>query len=605
MGELVGTENNDFSYSGGGVALNHDGDCMGVGYTQRAYCAGSEYEGTGQMWNEDPDMLGKIQERHPGRDPLPQDEPVKSHDIDRPARSSSKKRARDSRGTASLLALERRSGGKAGKEFKEAGKDPRKAREQLSKRSQKFDCATGDGKGVVRVFCWKPPIAPPPSPPLPPPSPPTPPSPPSPSPLAPSATQWTFTGTWSPSYELATAGTGNELGTCTEGSGPDHERCQTVLPATTSPGSSDDAPEFSITGSTNNVATGKLTILGGKTSAWSSIRFEGAKVLSVDISPGFDNSDPLLPKLIKEEAWTWLETGTATGDCADDNSCDHFSTVTIDDAHVAATGTANSETMDTVPWVITVTVEEGNKKNVNAHFGLEHAPPSPPPAPESPSPPPHPASPPGPPSPPAPPASPSPPGMTLDVVPMVCEPQVDPCPSFEVDYFPNDPVPDFEDKVMEACHEFVGAKCETDAGCPDECPTADEERLVCAATEDGYTEDVPIGPGGVMSDYDLDGCDGKLTMMPLWSMTGSWAVPDGPISCTNDWSKEGVIKDGEVCTQHKQPYEHPGQLAGGAEFSIAGSHNAFTNGKLTIAAGQAAGWDQAEFKGAEVLTATV
>ena len=149
MGELVGTENNDFSYSGGGVALNHDGDCMGVGYTQRAYCAGSEYEGTGQMWNEDPDMLGKIQERHPGRDPLPQDEPVKSHDIDRPARSSSKKRARDSRGTASLLALERRSGGKAGKEFKEAGKDPRKAREQLSKRSQKFDCATGDGKGVV------------------------------------------------------------------------------------------------------------------------------------------------------------------------------------------------------------------------------------------------------------------------------------------------------------------------------------------------------------------------------------------------------------------------------------------------------------------------
>ena len=94
-------------------------------------------------------------------------------------------------------------------------------------------------------------------------------------------------------------------------------------------------------------------------------------------------------------------------------------------------------------------------------------------------------------------------------------------------------------------------------------------------------------------------------MMPLWTMTGSWAVPDGPISCTNDWSKDGVIKDGEVCTQHKQPYEHPGQLAGGAEFSIAGSHNAFSNGKLTISAGQAAGWDQAEFTGAEVLTATV
>merc|ERR1719506_1433090 len=104
------------------------------------------------------------------------------------------------------------------------------------------------------------------------------------------------------------------------------------------------------------------------------------------------------------------------------------------------------------------------KKNVNAHFGLEHAPPSPPPAPGLPPPHPAPPSPPGPPSPPAPPASPSPPGMTLDVVPMVCEPQVDPCPSFEVDYFPNDPVPDLEDKVMEACHEFVGAKCETAVG---------------------------------------------------------------------------------------------------------------------------------------------
>ena len=156
---------------------------------------------------------------------------------------------------------------------------------------------------------------------------------------------------------------------------------------------------------------------------------------------------------------------------------------------------------------------------------------------------------------------------------------------------------------MEACNEFVGDKCET--GCPDECPPADEQRLVCAATEDGYTEDVPIGPGGVMSDYDLDGCDGKLTTMPLWSMTGSWAAEGGPISCTNDWSKEGVIKDGEACTVHKQPYEHPGQLAGGAEFSIAGSHNAFSNGKLTITSGQAAGWDQAEFTGANVLTATV
>ena len=40
---------------------------------------------------------------------------------------------------------------------------------------------------------------------------------------------------------------------------------------------------------------------------------------------------------------TRTRTGTATGDCADDNSCDHFSTVTIDDAHVAATGTANSD----------------------------------------------------------------------------------------------------------------------------------------------------------------------------------------------------------------------------------------------------------------------
>ena len=41
------------------------GDCMGVGYTQRAYCADNEYEGTGAMWNEDPESIGARQERHP------------------------------------------------------------------------------------------------------------------------------------------------------------------------------------------------------------------------------------------------------------------------------------------------------------------------------------------------------------------------------------------------------------------------------------------------------------------------------------------------------------------------------------------------------------
>ena len=171
-------------------------------------------------------------------------------------------------------------------------------------------------------------------------------------------------------------------------------------------------------------------------------------------------------------------------------------TVTIDDAHVAATGTANSETMDTVPWVITVTVEEGNKKNVNAHFGPS-APPSPPPAPV--------------PAPPHPAAGAAlaagaarlalAAGHDLDVVPMVCEPQVDPCPSFEVDYFPNDPVPDFEDKVLEACHEFVGAKCETDAGCPDECPSG--RGTANAPPPRAASEDVPIGPGGIMSTMTL------------------------------------------------------------------------------------------------------
>ena len=179
-------------------------------------------------------------------------------------------------------------------------------------------------------------------------------------------------------------------------------------------------------------------------------------MLSVDVSPGFDDSNPLMPKLVKEQAWAWVETGTASGLCTDDvpPSCDHFSTLTVEDAHVSATSAAGSDLMDTVPWVVTVTVAAGNQKNVNAHFGLEHAPPSPPPSPESPAPlPPMPKSPPATPPPvsPSPPSPPSPPGMTLSVIPEKCDPPADPCPAFEVDYFPNDEIPDFEDKVIEAC----------------------------------------------------------------------------------------------------------------------------------------------------------
>ena len=691
-GELVGTEANDMAYSGGGVSLDRYGDCMGVGYTQRSYCEGKEYEGTGAMWNEDPDNLG--QRHQPGKDPehdehhhegqpsdggtdhtgeTPDTTEGTESDDGEPVRgkkskhASSKKRARGSKGVASLLALERRNG------RKDAGKDPRRARNQLRK---KFDCDSGDGKGVVRVFCWIPQIAPPPNPPAPPPAPPSPNPPPSPAPLSPSATQWTFTGSWSPTYELGTSGTGKEIGTCTEEWNPPVDRCQTVLPATTSPGDDACPPgepvaagmtcpsgggcptvdgqvmcpgEFSILGSDNNVVTGQLTILGGRTSAWSEIRFEGAQVLSVDISPGFDDSNPLMPKLVREQAWAWVETGTASGLCSDDvpPSCDHFSTLTVEDAHIPATSAANSDLMDTVPWIITVTVDVGNQKNVNAHFGLEHASPSPPPSPESPSPlPPAPKAPPAapPPASPPPPMPPSPPGMTLDVTPLTCDPPKDPCaprrrsntppypptsplpsaqnstlaphdahrlPSshagdpFEVDYFSNDPIPVFEAKVLEACKLSVGAKCETEDGCPDECPPPTDERMMCAAAEGSGLEDVPVGPGGAMSDYDLEGCDGKLTAIELWSITGSWAIEDGPISCTNEWSKEGEVKGGEDCSIHKQPYEHPGQLTGGSEFSIAGSHNAFSVGKITIVSGQSSGWDKMEFSGAEVLTVAV
>ena len=148
---------------------------------------------------------------------------------------ASKKRARGSRGVASLLALERRNGRKdAGKD-----KDPRKARKQLR---SKFDCDTGDGKGVVRVFCWLEQTAPPPAPPSPPPAPPSPLPPPSPAPLSPSATQWSFTGSWSPTYELGTSGTGKEIGSCTEEWNPPVDRCQTLMPATTSPGNDDCPP---------------------------------------------------------------------------------------------------------------------------------------------------------------------------------------------------------------------------------------------------------------------------------------------------------------------------------------------------------------------------
>jgi len=174
-----------------------------------------------------------------------------------------------------------------------------------------------------------------------------------------------------------------------------------------------------------------------------------------------------------------------------------------------------------------------------------------------------------------------------------------------VPFFPNDSPKDFEKKVNEACKASVGAKCETEEGCDDECPPPSKDGMVCKATEPGFTEDVLVGPGGVMSDYDLDGCDGKLTPLPLWTITGSWGIEDGPISCTNEWSKEGAIKDGEACSIHKQPYEHPGQLTGGAEFTIAGSHNAFSVGKVTIVSGQSAGWDQMEFTGANVLTVAV
>ena len=176
---------------------------------------------------------------------------------------------------------------------------------------------------------------------------------------------------------------------------------------------------------------------------------------------------------------------------------------------------------------------------------------------------------------------------------------------FEVDYFSNDPIPVFEAKVLEACKLSVGAKCETEDGCPEECPPPTDERMMCAAAEGSGLEDVPVGPGGAMSDYDLEGCDGKLTAIELWSITGSWAIEDGPISCTNEWSKEGEVKGGEDCSIHKQPYEHPGQLTGGSEFSIAGSHNAFSVGKITIVSGQSSGWDKMEFSGAEVLTVAV
>jgi hypothetical protein len=132
------------------------------------------------------------------------------------------------------------------------------------------------------------------------------------------------------------------------------------------------------------------------------------------------------------QAWSWAETGSASGDCADDipPSCDHFSTLTVEDAHIPATSAANSDMMDTVPWVITVTVAEGNQKNVNAHFGLEAAPPSPPPSPEAPPPlPAPPAAPPAapPPQSPSPPTPPSPPEMIVEVVPETCDPPFVPC----------------------------------------------------------------------------------------------------------------------------------------------------------------------------------
>ena len=423
--ELVGKEANDFAYSGGGVSLNADGECLAAGYTQNALCEDPAYEGTGSIWAETHDHANTEDHESDNEQSVPS------------APESSRNGGAKKTGGAKKIKRHRGAVTKGVTNLLERRGDPKQARKRLSR---KFDCDTGSGKGVVRVFCFSPQIAPPPAPPKPPPSPPSPASPPAPPPSSPSATRWTFTGSWSPMYQLGTSGGGQELGTCTEDWAPTQERCQTQEPATETPG--DDAcvyekptngesaecpAEFSITGSHNNVVTGKLTILAGRTHAWEAIRFEGAEVLTVDVSPGFDDSNPDLPTLEKDTAWTIgpsiravsdaeiASMGLATPHFGAD---DFFSTLELTDEYVQSTCAANSQFFHQIPWVITITVAVGNQKNVNAHFGLIDAPPSPPPTspPPASSPPPALSPPPAPASPPSPPASPSPPNMNTVTV---------------------------------------------------------------------------------------------------------------------------------------------------------------------------------------------
>jgi len=95
--------------------------------------------------------------------------------------------------------------------------------------------------------------------------------------------------------------------------------------------------------------------------------------------------------------------------------------------------------------------------------------------------------------------------------------------------------------------------------------------------------------------------------LPLWTITGSWSADAGSVSCTQDSALDGP--DGHdpsrTCTNYRTPYLTPGQLTGGAEFSLSGSSNTGSIGKLTITSGPAAGWSSMDLTGANVLSLRV
>lgn len=151
--------------------------------------------------------------------------------------------------------------------------------------------------------------------------------------------------------------------------------------------------------------------------------------------------------------------------------------------------------------------------------------------------------------------------------------------------------------------EQVEAKLEVCMGnmdTPETYPSKDmrlvcgEKVLVPGSTLDEYAGSEHSNHDGKGQGGDGFGeCDGPYEFLPPWTLTGSWsfATADADVSCTEPWAPQEP-----TCDVHRQYFSVPGRLDGpGAEFSISGSSNVATTGKLSIVSGRAYGWSEITF----------